>query len=112
MNQLQVNALHELSPIASSYGYPTVSSTALDAAALAAAANGVTLAANTGYLMVQPTTNPVRVTFDGTTPTASVGIELAAGSITYLSRAMYKKAQFIRSTGSDSVLQVAQLSRK
>lgn len=110
MNDLQVNALHELSPVTSTHGYPTVSSTALSAADLAAATNGVILADNTRYLMVQVQDADVRVTFGGTTPTASVGIKLSAGAIVYLSRTEWNAAKWVR-TSTDAILQVAQLGR-
>lgn len=110
MNHFQVNALHELSPIVSAHGSPTVSSTALGAAELASAANGVQVQENARYLMVQVEGAEVRLTFGGTTPSATVGIKLPVGQIVYLSKAEWAVAKWVAPAG-DAVLQVAQLGR-
>lgn len=108
---LQVNALHELSPILVAHGHPTVSDTALTASALAAAANGVTVDPNARYLMVQVQDADVRVTFGGTNPTSTVGIQIDKGQIVYLSKTEWARAKWIRAGSTDAVLQVAQFGR-
>jgi hypothetical protein len=51
----------------------------------------------------------VRVKFDGTAPTASVGIWIRDGSTGTMSREMFAAAQWISKTGSAASLSYAQL---
>lgn len=60
-----------------------------------------TVPTDTEWVVVQPLTQNVRVTFDGTTtPTASVGIRLVAGTLYKIKGILLSKLKFIEETAS------------
>ena len=65
----------------------------------------VTLTPPTGanVLNIQPLTNNVRITTEGTTPTASVGIQLAAGTVYVVDVGQDANIQIIEETASAEV---------
>lgn len=80
----------------------TVSNTAVSLASLA------TLHADTRVVEVGIEDAAVRLTINGTTPTATLGSTYPAGTVIRLSRQEADLAQFIRNTGTDAALQVRQ----
>lgn len=91
-------------------GYQTKAAT-ISTAAVAISAGGWSWTA--GYLaladhaVITAHTNGVTLTWDGTTPTATLGRALAAGAtITVQGNANVQALQFIRSGGSDAVVSV------
>jgi len=91
------NAAHE-GPLA-------VSSTAVTLLSLL---TGSALHADTKAVLLCVEDAAVRYTVNGTTPTATLGFAAIAGQFIRLSRQEADVAKFIRSTGTDSALQVAQ----
>jgi len=82
-----------------------VSSAAVTLLSLLAASD---LHQNTRAVLISIEDAAVRYTINGTTPTATLGFAAIAGQFIRLSREEADLAQFIRSTGTDSALQVAQ----
>lgn len=80
----------------------TVSSTAVNLRDL------VTLHADTQVVLVSVETASVRFTVNGTAPTSTLGFATLAGAYIRMSRNEADLARFIRSTGTDAALQVAQ----
>lgn len=64
---------------------------------------------DTTHVMISIDAQPVRVTFDGTAPTDTTGVYLAAGTLKIWSRALAIAAKFIRATGTSGTLAVEQL---
>lgn len=84
------------------YAQVTVSSTALALPSIPDKAS---------YAIVNITTQPVRYRDDGTAPTASVGMPLAAGDeLVLVSPKQIQDFRVIRSTGSDAELNVSYYS--
>ena len=77
-------------------------------AAAATLASLVTLDAATAFVVIKVETAAVRMTVNGTTPTSTKGFNFIADTEIVLSKAEADLAQFIRSTGADGALQVAQ----
>ena len=67
--------------------------------------SAVTLTPPTGgnVLTIQPLTQNVRMTTDGTTPTATVGIQLAAGSVYVVDVGQDASVKIIEETASAEV---------
>jgi hypothetical protein len=81
----------------------------LTVGAAAAALTGLaTLHADTKVVLIAVETAAVRYTVNGTTPTSTLGFAALAGQFIRLTRQEADAAKFIRSTGSDAALQVAQ----
>jgi hypothetical protein len=66
--------------------------------------------AGTLIVQVQVKTQPVWVNFHGETPSATTGIELAVGTILYLSRSAWLNSRWLRSTGSSGAIVVQQFA--
>lgn len=66
---------------------------------------------DTGIVQVQVKTQPVWVNFHGETPSATTGIELAVGTILYLSKSAWLSSRWLRSTGSSGAIVVQQFSK-
>jgi len=64
---------------------------------------------DTSHVMISIDAQPVRVTFDGTAPTDTSGIYLAANTRVIWSRALALAAKFIRATGSNGTMAMQQL---
>lgn len=105
-NQRYMNAPHELkpNPSAPTVGPKTISNPATTLAALA----GVTLHAKTPHVLVQVEAADVRMCPEGTAPTTTLGITVAAGDQRLLSISEATLAKWIRSTGVDATIQIAQ----
>ena len=67
------------------------------------AAVTLTPPAGANVLTIQPLTNNIRMTTDGTTPTASLGIQMAAGSIYVVDVGQDATIKIIEETASASV---------
>lgn len=76
--------------------------------AAATLASLVTLDAATEFVLIRVETQALRLTVNGTTPTATLGFNYAVDSEILLSRAEADVAKLIRSGGADSAIQVAQ----
>lgn len=63
---------------------------------------------STQYAIIQAQGADVRVRFDGTAPTASVGLLLLAGEPLEWSIGRVKAARFIRSSSTDAVIYASQ----
>ena len=59
---------------------------------------------------VQVKTQAVWVNFHGQTPSATTGIDIAVGTILYLSRSAWLNSRWLRSGGSDGAIVVQQFS--
>ena len=68
-------------------------------------ATAVTLTPPSGgnVLTIQPLTNNVRLTTDGTTPTATVGVQLAAGTVYVVDVGQDAEVNIIEETASAEV---------
>jgi hypothetical protein len=71
-----------------------------------------TLNASTTQVLVQFNGANCRVTFDGTTPTTSLGFLYVDGSSAYLSREMAIGAKAIRTASTDVIAEIQQLNFK
>lgn len=89
------------------FNAPHVGPIAVGAAA-AALATLVTLHADTHVILIAVETATVRYTVNGTTPTGTLGFAALAGQFIRLTRQEADAAKFIRATGNDAALQVAQ----
>lgn len=82
---------------------------------IAVAVSGASVAlpalhSDTWKILVSVDNGPVRVTFDGSTPTINHGHYFPAGGGAVLwPRELYTKARFIRATAADAVLRITQL---
>jgi hypothetical protein len=102
-NPLPVNVTTGIPNAAAAHAGPlTVSSTA------AALTSLVTLHAATTFVLIKIEDAAVRLTLNGTTPTTTLGLNYVADVQLVLTRAEADVAQFIRATGTDAKLQVAQ----
>jgi hypothetical protein len=68
----------------------------------------ITLHADTRSVFITIEDAALRLTVNGTTPTATLGFSYVAGTAVRLSRAEVEQAQMIRATGTDAKIQVAQ----
>jgi len=68
----------------------------------------VTIHVDTKVVLIGVETAAVRFTVTGTTPTATLGFNAVAGASIRLTRQEADAALFIRATGTDAALQVAQ----
>ena len=59
--------------------------------------------AGANVLNIQPLTNNIRVTLDGTTPTASLGMQLASGTVYLIDVGQDYVVQVIEETASASI---------
>ena len=82
----------------------TVSSSAVDVSAQYA------IPSNATHILVQVTGANVRVTFDGTAPTATKGFRLLTDATVYWTPQMWNAAQVIREASTDAVLEVQALN--
>ncbi len=80
-----------------------ISSTAVDLIASG-------LNASTTHVLVQFNGANVRVTFDGTTPTSTLGFVYTDGSTAYLSRLMALGCKAIRDDATDCVAEIQELN--
>jgi hypothetical protein len=78
------------------------------AATLESLLAGGAIHAQTQKVVVTIEAQPVRLTLNGTTPTATLGFNLIAGTVIELSRAEAEGAKFIRAGATDATVQVAQ----
>jgi hypothetical protein len=69
---------------------------------------GGALHAQTQFVLITIEAQPVRLTVNGTPPTATLGFSHAAGAEILLSRAEAEAARLIREGGTDATIQVAQ----
>jgi len=70
-----------------------------------------TLNASTQHVLVQVNNADLRVTFDGsTTPTATIGFRLTAGSCAYWTKTMATNAKAIRESSTDAVIEFQELN--
>lgn len=69
-----------------------------------------TLQAGSTHALVQFNNADVRVTFDGTTPTASKGFLYVDGSTAYWTRQMLSGAKAIRTASTDVVAEIQELN--
>lgn len=87
-----------------SHGQITVSSTAVTLS------SSETIPAKASHVLVQFNDATARVTFDGTTPTASLGFRYVTGSSAYWPRKMWLAAKAIREDATDVVVEVQALN--
>lgn len=97
------NLPHEFVPVVADHGVVDVTDTVLDVDS-----STVELNDKTGYIHVQVETAAVRLTFNGTTPSATVGFRYEAGVELILSRAEWLASKWIREGSTSAKLQVAQ----
>ena len=69
-----------------------------------------TLNDNTTHVMVQFNGASARVTFDGTTPTATKGFLYTDGGTGYWTRQMASKAKAIRTANTDVIAEIQELN--
>lgn len=107
MNTLTTNLPHEFIPaVGVNHGKLAVTDDVLDVAPAT-----LELGETTRYLQIQIEGAPVRVTFNGTTPTVDTGFRFEAGAILRLSRQEWLASKWVREGATSAVLQVAQFTR-
>lgn len=65
----------------------------------------------TRYVLLQVQAHPIRLTYDGTAPTDSVGLTYAAATQFVVNVSAAKAIKAIRSTGSDATVYVQEMTR-